>query len=184
MKQPEDTATPELPMLDPGAQSVAEFEGITANIWGKLFDAKVRTRDDLAELCVDELMAITGQSEDEAHDLIKHARAHWFKEDTALPAPRWSTNDKKRIDPNWPFQLSIGKAPVVPSLASLSVRRDALKVALAVNTQRNPGTGFRERERLKRKAARWTAKLAGMPAEERAFIRAALDTLDKNGEAA
>lgn len=46
------------------------------------------------------------------------------------------------------------------------------------------GDNFRERERLKRKAARWTAKLASMPPLERAFIRAALATIDNYGEAA
>jgi N utilization substance protein A len=38
----------------------------------------VHTRDDLADLAVDELTEITGQSEDEAKALIMKAREHWF----------------------------------------------------------------------------------------------------------
>ncbi|MDP1740093.1 hypothetical protein [Polaromonas sp.] len=79
----------------------------------------------------------------------------------------WSSNDKKRIDPHWPFQLTIGTP----------------EAAMAARRTYNPGTGFRERERLKRKANRWVAKLEKMPATERAFIRAALDTIDRTGEA-
>lgn len=45
------------------------------------------------------------------------------------------------------------------------------------------GSNFRERERLKRKAARWVNKLRNMPATERAFIRAALATIDETGDA-
>ena len=39
------------------------------------------------------------------------------------------------------------------------------------------GANFRERERIKRKKARWCARLAAMPELERAAIRAALDAL-------
>jgi N utilization substance protein A len=44
----------------------------------KLAENGVHTRDDLADLAVDELTAITGQSEDEAKTLILKAREHWF----------------------------------------------------------------------------------------------------------
>jgi transcription termination factor NusA len=39
----------------------------------------VHTRDDLADLAVDELTEITGQSEDEAKAMIMKAREHWFQ---------------------------------------------------------------------------------------------------------
>ena len=38
----------------------------------------MHTRDDLADLAVDELTDITAQSEDEAKSLIMKAREHWF----------------------------------------------------------------------------------------------------------
>jgi N utilization substance protein A len=38
----------------------------------------VNTRDDLADLAVDELTEITGQSADDAKALILKAREHWF----------------------------------------------------------------------------------------------------------
>jgi N utilization substance protein A len=43
----------------------------------------VHTRDDLADLAVDELTDITGQSADEAKALIMKAREHWFTNDAA-----------------------------------------------------------------------------------------------------
>jgi N utilization substance protein A len=43
-----------------------------------LAESGVHTRDDLADLAVDELTAITGQSEEEAKTLILKAREHWF----------------------------------------------------------------------------------------------------------
>ena len=41
----------------------------------------ILSRDDLADLAVDELTAITGQSIDEAKTLIMKAREHWFAND-------------------------------------------------------------------------------------------------------
>lgn len=38
----------------------------------------MKSRDDLADLAVDELTAITGQSEEDARALILKAREHWF----------------------------------------------------------------------------------------------------------
>ena len=52
----------------------------------KLTEAGVGTRDDLADLAVDELTEITGQSEDEAKALIMTARAHWFTDEAVEPA--------------------------------------------------------------------------------------------------
>ena len=39
----------------------------------------VKTRDDLADLAVDELSEITGMDADRAKKLIMAARAHWFE---------------------------------------------------------------------------------------------------------
>ena len=44
----------------------------------KLADAGVHTRDDLADLAIDELVEITAQTEEEAKALILKAREHWF----------------------------------------------------------------------------------------------------------
>jgi N utilization substance protein A len=38
----------------------------------------VHTRDDLADLAIDELTDLTGQSAEEAKALIMKAREHWF----------------------------------------------------------------------------------------------------------
>lgn len=145
-----------------------ELDTKTLDVFGgdKLAAAGIVTRDELAELTVDELMDITGQNSVDAMNTIIAARAHWF-EDAPATAAKWSTNDKKRIDPNWPFKMTIG-TPEQARAAAATLPRSI---------------GFRERERLKRKAARWTAKLRAMPATERAFIRAALDGIAESGEA-
>jgi len=44
----------------------------------KLAEAGVLTRDDLADLAIDELVEITGQDEEDAKTLILKAREHWF----------------------------------------------------------------------------------------------------------
>jgi N utilization substance protein A len=71
------------------SQLLRDVEGITPELLAKLQDAGVHTRDDLADLAVDELTDITGQSADEAKALIMTARAHWFTDEapeTAAPA--------------------------------------------------------------------------------------------------
>jgi N utilization substance protein A len=40
---------------------------------------QLHTRDDLAELAVDELVELTGMEEDAAKALIMKAREHWFQ---------------------------------------------------------------------------------------------------------
>ena len=40
----------------------------------------IKTRDDLAELSVDELIEITGIDEETAKKVVMAARAHWFDE--------------------------------------------------------------------------------------------------------
>jgi N utilization substance protein A len=55
-----------------------DLEGLNAEFLPKLAESGVHTRDDLADLAVDELTAITGQSEEDAKALILKAREHWF----------------------------------------------------------------------------------------------------------
>ena len=60
------------------SQDLRDLEGLTPALIGQLAEAGVHTRDDLADLAVDELTDITGQSADEAKTLIMKAREHWF----------------------------------------------------------------------------------------------------------
>ncbi|MDR2032401.1 MAG: transcription termination factor NusA [Azoarcus sp.] len=47
----------------------------------KLASQDIRTRDDLADLAVDELVELTGIGEERASALISAARAHWFEQE-------------------------------------------------------------------------------------------------------
>ena len=64
--------------VDSVSQDLRDLEGLTPELIAKLADAGVQTRDDLADLAVDELTDITGQSEDDARAVIMKAREHWF----------------------------------------------------------------------------------------------------------
>ena len=57
-----------------------EFEGKELNpeLIGKLADGGIHSRDDLADLAVDELVELTGVDEESAKTLIMKAREHWF----------------------------------------------------------------------------------------------------------
>jgi len=55
-----------------------KLEGMSAELAGKLAEKGVKTRDDLADLAVDELSEMTGLDEESAKKLIMAARAHWF----------------------------------------------------------------------------------------------------------
>ena len=63
------------------AEDLRGLEGMNAELLAELAEAGVRTRDDLADLAVDELTDITGQTEDEARALIMKAREHWFSDE-------------------------------------------------------------------------------------------------------
>jgi N utilization substance protein A len=65
------------------SQNLRDVEGLTPELIAKLSESGVHTRDDLADLAVDELTEITGQSPDEATALIMIARAHWFTNDAS-----------------------------------------------------------------------------------------------------
>jgi N utilization substance protein A len=69
--------------VDEVSQDLRDLEGLTADLITKLAEAGIHTRDDLADLAVDELTDITAQSADEAKTLIMKAREHWFTTATA-----------------------------------------------------------------------------------------------------
>ena len=55
-----------------------EVTGMSNELAAKLVDCKILTRDDLAELSVDELVELIEIDRDEGSNLIMEARAHWF----------------------------------------------------------------------------------------------------------
>jgi N utilization substance protein A len=65
------------------SQDLRDLEGMTTSLISKLAEAGVHTLDDLADLATDELVDITGQSQEEATALIMKAREHWFTDDQA-----------------------------------------------------------------------------------------------------
>ena len=60
------------------SQDLRDLDGITPDLIAKLAQGGVHTRDDLADLAVDELVEMTGTDEAAARDLIMRAREHWF----------------------------------------------------------------------------------------------------------
>ena len=60
------------------SQDLRDLEGVTPELMAKLAEGGVHTRDDLADLGLDELTELTGQSEEDAKALIMKAREHWF----------------------------------------------------------------------------------------------------------
>jgi N utilization substance protein A len=57
-----------------------KLEGMDTALAAKLAEGGVKTRDDLADLAVDELSEMTGMDAEAAKKLIMAARAHWFGE--------------------------------------------------------------------------------------------------------
>ena len=60
-------------------ENLRTLEGMDDDMLRDLAQAGVTTRDDLAELAVDELIEITGVETGEAEKIILAARAHWFE---------------------------------------------------------------------------------------------------------
>ncbi|NBX53565.1 MAG: transcription termination/antitermination protein NusA [Betaproteobacteria bacterium] len=60
------------------SQDLRDLDGLDAELIATLAQNGINTRDELADLAVDELTAITGQPEEEAKALILKAREHWF----------------------------------------------------------------------------------------------------------
>jgi len=60
------------------APDLLQLEGMDTQLAAKLAEGGVKTRDDLADLAVDELSELTGIDDERAKILILAARAHWF----------------------------------------------------------------------------------------------------------
>lgn len=67
--------------LDKVAEDLRTLENVDQDMLRDLAQAGITTRDDLAELSIDELIEITGVSSAEAEKVILAARAHWFAEE-------------------------------------------------------------------------------------------------------
>jgi N utilization substance protein A len=61
-------------------QDLLDLDGMTRDLAAKLSEQDIHTRDDLAELAVDELVELTALDEESAKKLIIAARAHWFED--------------------------------------------------------------------------------------------------------
>ncbi|MER2622828.1 MAG: transcription termination factor NusA, partial [Accumulibacter sp.] len=61
------------------AEDLLGLEGMDKSLAGKLAGNGIKTRDDLADLAVDELTEMTGIDAQRAKQLITTARAHWFE---------------------------------------------------------------------------------------------------------
>jgi transcription termination/antitermination protein NusA len=66
--------------LEGVAEDLLSLEGMDKSLAAKLATHGVKTRDDLADLAVDELTEMTELDESSAKDLITKARAHWFEQ--------------------------------------------------------------------------------------------------------
>jgi N utilization substance protein A len=60
------------------SENLKDLEGLTPELISKLAEGGIHTRDDLADLAVDELVELVGIADDEAKALILKAREHWF----------------------------------------------------------------------------------------------------------
>ena len=60
------------------SQDLRDLEGLTPELIAKLAGGGIHSRDDLADLAVDELTEMTGVDEAQARALIMKAREHWF----------------------------------------------------------------------------------------------------------
>lgn len=61
------------------SEDMLGLDGMDKTLAGKLALKGVKTRDDLADLAIDELIEMTGVDADRAKQLITTARAHWFE---------------------------------------------------------------------------------------------------------
>ncbi len=65
--------------LESVADDLLGLEGMDKPLAAKLARANIRTRDNLADLAVDELVELSGIGDERAKNLITTARAHWFE---------------------------------------------------------------------------------------------------------
>ncbi|APR05035.1 transcription termination factor NusA [Thauera chlorobenzoica] len=66
--------------LENVSDDLLNLEGMEKSLAATLAQKGIRTRDDLADLAVDELVEMAGIDEERAKALISVARAHWFEE--------------------------------------------------------------------------------------------------------
>ncbi len=66
--------------LEKVSDDLLGLEGMDKSLAATLAQQGIRTRDDLADLAVDELVEMAGIDEERAKALISVARAHWFEE--------------------------------------------------------------------------------------------------------
>jgi len=63
------------------SEELKTLEGIDSDLVRQLAEHAITTRDDLADLAVDDLVEMTGMEADAATALIMKAREHWFSEE-------------------------------------------------------------------------------------------------------
>ncbi|WP_126445567.1 transcription termination factor NusA [Sulfuricystis multivorans] len=68
--------------LEKVSADLLELEGMDKQLAARLSRQGIHTRDELADLAVDELMEMAGIDEARAKSLITVARAHWFADET------------------------------------------------------------------------------------------------------
>jgi N utilization substance protein A len=61
------------------ADDLLTLDGMPRELAARLAGKGIKSRDDLAELAVDELVELTGIDEQRAKEIILKARAHWFE---------------------------------------------------------------------------------------------------------
>jgi N utilization substance protein A len=66
--------------MSAGSEGLKDFEGLGAEYVQKLAENGVNTRDDLADLAVDDLVDMTGMEAETARTIIMKAREHWFNQ--------------------------------------------------------------------------------------------------------
>ena len=64
--------------VDDVSQDLRDLDGVPPGLISKLAEGGIHTRDDLADLAVDELVELTAMDEGAAKALIMKAREHWF----------------------------------------------------------------------------------------------------------
>jgi N utilization substance protein A len=68
--------------LGAASEDLLGLSGMDRELAARLTDTGVHTRDELAELAVDELTEATGIDDERARALIMEARAHWFESES------------------------------------------------------------------------------------------------------
>jgi N utilization substance protein A len=65
------------------AEDLLSLQGMDRELAARLADGNIQSRDELAELSVDEVTELTGIDDERARALIVAARAHWFESEQA-----------------------------------------------------------------------------------------------------